>query len=374
MSETRINELNKIGQSVWLDNINRAMLESGKLKERIGLGLRGMTSNPSIFNNAVSKSNDYDDEIVALSKAGKSVMEIYDELTVRDIQDAADMYKAIYEESDGLDGYVSLEVDPRLASKAQETIDEAMRLYQKVDRPNVMFKVPATPEGLEAVEELIAAGVNINVTLIFSMDQYFRTAEAYSRGMKRWISTAGDPRVVASVASVFVSRIDSAVDKMLEAKAAEAGDQAEKDRILALKGKAAVANSALIYKEYLDIISSGDFDSGGEEGVRPQRVLWGSTSTKNPEYPDLKYVTELIGKGTVNTMPDNTFEAFLDHGEAKVVLGPDVSGHQKVIDELAVLGIDIDKVNADLLEDGVVKFEQAFESLLEAIKSKMVAQ
>jgi transaldolase len=374
MPETKIHALNKAGQSVWLDNINRSMLKSGKLKERIGLGLRGMTSNPSIFNNAVSKSNDYDDEIIALSKAGKNVMEIYDELTVKDIRDAADLYKAVYDDSDGLDGYVSLEVDPRLAGKAQETVDEALRLYQKVDRPNVMFKVPATPEGFEAVEELIAAGVNVNITLIFSMDQYVRTTDAYCRGMKRWISGAGEPGVVASVASVFVSRIDSAVDKMLEARAAEAGDQAEKNRILSLKGKAAVANSALIYKKYLDVLSSGNFASGGDKGVRPQRVLWGSTSTKDPSYPDLKYVTELIGKGTVNTMPDGTFEAFLDHGEAQVVLGPDVSDHRKVIDDLAALGIDINKVNADLLEDGVVKFEQAFESLLEAIKSKMVAQ
>ncbi|MGD8628648.1 MAG: transaldolase family protein, partial [bacterium] len=199
-----------------------------------------------------------------------------------------------------------------------------------------------------------------------------RTTEAYCRGMKRWIASSGDPGVVASVASVFVSRIDSAVDKMLVAKAEAAADEAEKARILSLKGKAAVANSALIYKKYLDILSSGDFASGGDEGVRPQRVLWGSTSTKDPAYPDLKYVTELIGKGTVNTMPDSTFEAFLDHGEARVVLGPDVSKHQKVIDDLAGLGIDIDKVNAGLLEEGVVKFEQAFESLLEAIKSKMV--
>jgi transaldolase len=350
------------------------MLKSGKLKERIGLGLRGMTSNPSIFNNAVSKSDDYDGEIVALSKAGKNVMEIYDELTVRDIRDAADMYKAVYEESDGLDGYVSLEVDPRLARKAQETIDEALRLYQKVDRPNVMFKVPATAEGFEAVEELIAAGVNINVTLIFSMDQYMNTARAYRRGMKRWLGAAGDPRLIASVASVFVSRIDSAVDKMLDARADEAGDQAEKNRILSLKGKAAVANSALIYKQYLDFLSADHFVPCDDKNVRPQRVLWGSTSTKDPAYPDLKYVTELIGKGTVNTMPDSTFEAFLDHGEPRVVLGPEVSDHRKVIDDLAALGIDIDEVNARLLDEGVVKFEQAFESLLEAIKTKMVTQ
>ncbi len=373
MPETTITELNKAGQSVWLDNINRSMLRSGKLKERIELGLRGMTSNPSIFNNAVSKSNDYDDEIVALSKAGKNVMEIYDELTVRDIRDAADMYKSVFEESNGLDGYVSLEVDPRLASKAQETIDEALRLYQKVDRPNVMFKVPGTREGFDAVEELIAAGVNVNITLIFSLDQYIKTTDAYRRGMKRWLAAAGDPGIIASVASVFVSRVDSAVDKMLTAKAAEADEEAEKDRILSLKGKAAVANSALIYRKYLDILSAGEFAIDGKQGVRPQRVLWGSTSTKDPSYPDLKYVTELIGKGTVNTMPDNTFEAFLDHGEAKVVLGPDVSAAQKVIDDLAGLGIDINKVTAKLLEEGVVKFEQAFDSLLEAIQSKMVA-
>ena len=373
MAETRVDQLNKFGQSVWLDNINRQMLRTGSLEHWIGVGLRGMTSNPSIFDNAISKSSDYDDEIRSLSKAGKAIFEVYDDLTVKDIQDAADMYRSIYEDSEGLDGYVSLEVNPKLASKTQETIDEAMRLYQKVDRPNVMFKVPSTPEGFGAVEELIAWGVNVNVTLIFSLDQYVNTANAYLRGMKRWIGAAGDPKVVGSVASVFVSRVDTSVDKILEERAAAAQDQTAKERFESLRGKAAVANSALIYKKYLDMLASEEFVGLREQGVRPQRLLWGSTSTKNPSYSDIKYVTELIAKGTVNTMPDKTFEAFIDHGDVKEALSPNVSEAEKIIGDLADLGIDIDKVCAELLAEGVVKFEQSFDSLLGSIQTKMVS-
>jgi transaldolase len=372
MPETKVTELNRFGQSVWLDNINRRMIETGRLKEWIGLGLRGMTSNPSIFDNAISKSSDYDEEIESLSRSGKSAFEIYDELTVKDIQDAADMYRAVYEESEGLDGYVSLEVNPKLARKAKETIDEALRLYQKVDRPNVMFKVPSTPEGFGAVEDLIASGVNVNITLIFSLEQYVNTASAYIRGMKRWIAAAGDPRAVGSVASVFISRIDSLVDKILEDGAAKAEDPGKKSKFESLKGKAAVANSALIYKKYLDILASDEFTGLKAQGVRPQRVLWGSTSTKNPAYSDIKYVTELIAVGTVNTLPDKTFEAFLDHGDVREALASNVGEAEKVIGDLADIGIDINQVCADLLDDGVIKFEKSFDSLLDSIKTKMV--
>jgi transaldolase len=372
MPETTVTRLNAFGQSVWLDNISRSMIRSGKLREWIGLGLRGMTSNPSIFDKAISKSKDYDAEIGELSKAGKSDFEIYDDLTVRDVKEAADAYRPVYEESDGMDGYVSLEINPHLAEKTRETIEEGMRLYQKVNRPNVMFKVPSTPQGFEAVEELIAAGVNVNITLIFSLGQYIDTYQAYLRGIKRLIADSSDPSTVASVASVFVSRVDSAVDKILGAKAAAETDQVRKAKLQALQGKAAVANSALIYKKYLDFLATDEFTELQAKGVRVQRVLWGSTSTKNPAYSDIKYVTELIAPDTVNTLPDDTFQAFLDHGAIVAALSADIGASRRILDDLRSFGIDVDAVCAQLLDEGVVKFQRSFDSLLESIRAKMV--
>ena len=371
MASNPIQELNEFGQSAWLDNINRAMIVSGKLGDWIGLGLRGMTSNPSIFDKAISKSNDYDDRIMALKEKGKSVFEVYDDLTVRDVRDAADMYRSIYEESDGLDGYVSLEINPNLALKTEETIEEGKRLNEKVDRPNVMFKVPSTEEGFPAVEELTASGINVNVTLIFSLEQYVNSAEAYRRGIKRYMAGMGDPRKVASVASVFVSRVDSAVDKKLDALMLEESDPQAKQRLQGLRGRAAVANAALIYKKYLDILDSEHLLELKEQGVRPQRVLWGSTSTKDPAYSDIKYVTQLIARGTVNTLPDQTFEAFHDHGVVSEALTSDVAGARQTLRELERAGIRIDTVCKQLLDEGVVKFENSFDSLLASIGSKM---
>jgi transaldolase len=371
MASNPIQELNEFGQSVWLDNINRAMITSGKLSEWITLGLRGMTSNPSIFDNAISKSSDYDEEIRKLKAAGKSVFEVYDALTIRDVQDAADLYLPIYEASGGLDGYVSLEINPKLARRTAETVGEGRRLNERVDRPNVMFKVPSTEEGFTAVEDLIADGININVTLIFSNGQYVKTAQAFMRGMKRYIAGGGEPGKVASVASVFVSRVDSSVDKTLDAKMATGGDQGAEQRLGGLRGKAATANSALIYRTYLDILDSEDFAELTKQGVRPQRVLWGSTSTKDPAYSDIKYVTDLIARRTVNTLPDKTFEAFHDHGVVGEALTSDVAQARKTIEDLEQLGISIDSVCAELLDEGVVKFEKSFDSLLGAIGAKM---
>jgi transaldolase len=355
-----IQELNAFGQSAWLDNINRAMLESGKLKEMIDLGLRGMTSNPTIFDKAISSSADYDEKIAELCEAGKSTFEIYDELTVRDVQDAADMFLPVYKETKGLDGYVSLEINPKFAYKVEETIKEGRRLYQKVNRPNVMLKVPATSQGFSAIEELVASGLNINATLIFSLGQYIDTANAYTRGIKRLLDKKGDVSKVRSVASVFVSRIDTSVDNLLEKKSAAA----------ALKGKAAVSNSALIYQKYLEIFSSEDFKSLKEKGANPQRALWASTSTKNPDYSDIKYVSELIAGDTVNTMPEQTFNAFLDHGKVKEALAADASEAEKTIANLKNLGIDVNDICAQLLKDGVFAFEKSFDSLLNSIEKK----
>jgi transaldolase len=371
MASNAIQGLNEFGQSAWLDNINRAMIKSGKLAEWIEIGIRGMTSNPSIFDKAISKSSDYDEQIKKLKATGKSVFEIYDDLTVRDIKEACDMYRPIYEASDGLDGYVSLEINPKLAFNTDETIAEGKRLSEKVDRVNLMLKVPATEEGFPAVEDLIASGINVNVTLIFSVQQYIRTAEAYIRGVKRFIASTGEPSQVASVASVFVSRVDTSVDKILDAKMAEEGDSEAKQQLAGLRGKAAVANAAMIYAKYLEVVGSEQFVDLKERGVMPQRVLWGSTSTKDPAYSDTKYVTELIAKGTVNTLPDKTFEAFHDHGVVKEALTSDATGARKVISDLEHLGISIDSVCAELLAEGVASFESAFDSLLGSIESKM---
>jgi transaldolase len=360
MSKTRIERLNDFGQSVWLDNINRSLLDTGQIQKLIDIGLRGMTSNPTIFEKAVKSSADYDKEIARLSKSGKTTFEIYDEVTVRDIQDAADALKGVFDKTEGLDGYVSLEVNPKLAYNLEETLKEGERVYKKVDRPNLMLKIPSTREGFKAIEELTASGKNINATLIFSLKQYIAVADAYMRGIKRFIESGGDASNVQSVASVFVSRTDTAADKILEEKNGPEG----------LRGRAAVANIGLIYSSYKDIFTSGEFKKLQGIGANPQRALWASTSTKNPAYSDIKYVTELIAKETVNTVPPDTFDAFLDHGEAVEALTGETAEAQKTLKQLKDLGIDVDSICEKLLEDGVVAFERSFDSLLQSIEEK----
>lgn len=371
MAKTTIQELREFGQSVWLDYISRSLIDTGKLKEMIGRGLMGMTSNPSIFDKAVSFSNDYDDKIKELCKMGKSIFEIYDDITVRDIQDAADLLKPIYEKTNKVDGYVSLEINPKLAYKAKETIEEGKRLFQKVNRPNVMFKVPSTDEGFTAVEELLAQDINVNITLIFSLDQYIKTTQVYLKGIDRLSQQGGDIGKVHSVASAFVSRIDTAVDKLLEDRIAKEGDASAKNRLEQLRGKAAVANSSILYKKYQEVFSGEEFKRLQQKGANVQRLLWGSTSTKNPAYSDIKYVTELIGKGTVNTIPGKTLKAFLDHGIVKEALTGDIQEAQTIINDLMDFDIDINAVCQKLLQDGVVAFEKSFDSLLSSIEEKM---
>jgi transaldolase len=363
-------ELALFGQSIWLDNINRSLIESGKLKDMINIGLRGMTSNPTIFDKAISKSSNYDDKIRELCIQNKSTFQIYDDLTIRDIQEAADIFKPVYESTKGMDGYVSLEINPQLALQTKETIEEGKRLYHKVNRPNVMFKVPSTDAGFEAIEELLASGININITLIFSLEQYKKTAQAFLRGLKRLSENTNDLSRIGSVASVFVSRVDTVVDSALDELIAKASDESTKSALEALKGKAAVANSKRIFQKYLEIFSGEEFQALKEKGAKLQRVLWGSTSTKNPAYDDIKYVSELIGKNTVNTLPDNTFEAFLDHGTIHEALTSDDQTAQAVIDNLKIFGIDIDEVCNKLLDDGVAAFEKSFLSLLDSIEQK----
>jgi transaldolase len=370
LTVTRLNELAEFGQSVWLDYISRKLIKTGRLMELISQGLLGMTSNPTIFDNAISKSDDYDEDIKKLASQGKSTFEIYDELTIRDIQDAADLFLPIYEKTGGLDGYVSLEINPMLARKTEETIAEGKRLHKKVNRRNLMFKVPATEEGYHAIEELLAAGINVNVTLIFSLEQYEKTAHAYIRGVQRLIEKGGDPSKLRSVASVFVSRIDSAVDRMLEEKMGLEECKAIRGSLQHLLGKAAVANSLLIYDLHGKIFDTPQFHKLREKGAHYQRVLWGSTSSKNPAYSDIKYVEELMVKNSVNTMPENTLLAFLDHGAVKDALSSRSEGASDVVEELDHTGISVDEVCAKLLKEGVTAFEKSFESLLKSIEHK----
>lgn len=370
MGATTAQELAEFRQSIWLDNISRDLISSGTLKGFIDQGLLGMTSNPTIFDNAISKTNDYDKDIRELHQSGKSCFEIYDDLTIKDIQDVAELLKPIYEKTDGFDGYVSLEINPKLAQKTQETIDEGRRLFKKVNRPNVLFKVPSTDEGFPAIEEFIADGMNINITLIFSLDQYSKSAHSYIRGLKRRVQSGNDITGIRSVASVFVSRIDAAVDKKLDVLTAQTADTGEREALASLKGKAAVENSRIIYKKYQDIFLSDEFKDLARQGAKIQRVLWASTGTKDPSYSDIKYVTELIAPDTVNTMPDKTFTAFLDHGKIQDAHLANSVIAQAYFAELEKKGIFIDAVTKELLEKGIASFEQSFDSLLKSISEK----
>ena len=369
MSKTTVQQLSEIGQSVWVDYISRALIDTGKLKGLINVGVQGLTSNPSIFDKAISSSEDYDKNIKELKQNGKTAFEIYDDLTVKDIQDAADIFGPIYDKTDGLDGYVSLEINPKLSYDIEETIAEGRRLHQKVDRPNLLLKVPSTKQGFKAIEELLGQGISVNVTLIFSLQQYIDTAQAYIKGVQRFLQKNGDIRRLSSVASVFVSRVDTQVDRLLD-EMIERESRDSDETLTALKGKAAVANSGIIYSKYREIFSSQEFKELQNKGARIQRLLWGSTSTKNPVYSDIKYVAELIGENTINTIPEKTLTAFLDHGIAQKSLSTETAHHQDILDQLNNLDIDINKVCNKLLDDGVKAFEKSFDALLNAIIEK----
>jgi len=370
MSKSNMQQLADLGQSVWLDYIDRPLLETGKLQKLIEQGLRGMTSNPSIFNNAIGNSNDYDEKIVQLKNAGRSTFEIYDELTIKDIQDAADAFKGVFDATKGLDGYVSLEINPQLANQFEEQAREGRRLWKKVNRANVMIKVPSTANGLKVVEELIADGINVNVTLIFSLEQYVNTAKAYMAGLKRLSENGGDLSKVRSVASFFVSRIDTAIDKMIDEELELLQEAQTKAHLLLLKGKAAVANCREAYKNFQKISQSDDFKQLQQKGAHQQRLLWASTSTKNPEYNAVKYVAELISSPTVNTIPEKTLMTFMQ--EQKVAEAFNVSNMENgdVLEALKSFGIHIDEVCAVLLTDGVKAFDDSFVELFASIEKK----
>src|SRR6266581_2716967 len=364
-------EVMKLGQSIWYDNIRRAMLVSGDLQKKIDEDdLRGVTSNPTIFEKAITGSTDYDDQLRSLVSSGLSVKDIYEALVIDDIARAADILKPVYHKTDGIDGYISLEVSPRLAYETQGTIEEADRLFKRLGRRNVMIKIPAAQEGLPAIEEAIYRGINVNVTMIFSIENYGQVAEAFIKGLERRAAEGKPVDHIASVASFFVSRVDTAIDADLEYKARHAETAEEKARLEGLLGRAAVANAKLAYKKFKEIFHGQRFADLKTKGAQVQRCLWASTGTKNPHYSDVLYVEELIGPETVNTMPQQTMMAFKEHGEVRPSLVENVEAARQVLRELAAAGIDMDKVTSDLRVDGVKLFADSIDKLLEEIASK----
>jgi transaldolase/glucose-6-phosphate isomerase len=362
-------ELLNYGQSMWLDYIRRDLFTTGKLKQMIAEdGLRGMTSNPAIFEKAIADSSLYTDILKSLAaRSDLDTTARYEQIAIRDIQDAADALRPVHQESKFRDGYVSLEVSPYLAHQTQETIAEARRLWKTVQRDNVMIKVPGTPEGLPAIRQLIGEGININVTLLFAQEVYEQVAAAYIAGLEDLAARGGNLKKIAGVASFFISRIDTLVDSMLNDRLKTTSDPGQQALLKSLLGKVAIANGKLTYQRYQRIFSGPRWQALASKGAQTQRVLWASTSTKNPNYRDVIYVEELIGPDTVNTMPPATVDAFRDHGLLRQSLTEDVPGAQKVMDDLARAGISIKQVTDKLTDDGVKLFADAFDKLLAAV-------
>ena len=356
---SKLKALNHLGQSIWYDYIRRFFIISGELQGLIEEGLGGVTSNPSIFEKAINGSSDYDEAIRRLVEMEKSVEEIYEELVLDDISRAADLMRSVYESTQGVDGYVSLEVSPTLAHDTKGTIAEARRLFKVLDRPNVMIKVPATPAGVPAIEELIASCININVTLIFSLDHYRFVAEAYLKGLERRLANHGDISKVASVASFFISRVDTAVDQVLTSLG-------NKD----LQGKIAIANAKVAYDTFRQIFRGSRWEKLAASGARVQRPLWASTGTKNPEYPDTLYVDQLIGPDTVNTLPPATLNAFRDHGSVAHTLTEEIEEAEAQLGQLEDLGIDLKSITQKLQEEGLQSFADSFKTIMASIRYK----
>ncbi len=358
---SRLQELSKLGQSVWIDYLSRRLLREGELENLVrSHAVVGVTSNPTIFQKAIAEGDAYDEQLREVLAEEDDAKEIFLRLAVRDVQDACDLLRPVWDGGNGKDGYVSIEVDPNLASDTEATIAEAQRLHELVDRPNCFVKIPATAAGLPAIEEMIARGRKINVTLIFSLQRYAEVVEAYLGGLERLVENGGDPTHVASVASFFVSRVDTEADKRLDE--ASAPDD--------LKGKLAVANAKLAYQRYQELFDGERWDNLNARGATSQRCLWASTSTKNPAYRDVLYVEELIGPETVNTMPEETIEAFEDHGEVAMTLETDLDEARRVFERVAEAGVDYDDVVATLEREGVQKFADSFAELLEGVRAK----
>jgi transaldolase len=361
MGASRLHRLAEYGQSVWIDFLSRDMIRNGELERRMrDDAVVGVTSNPTIFQKAISSGAAYDEQLREVLEEERDPKEIFLRLAIKDVEDALDLLRPVWDEGSGQDGYVSLEVDPNLASDTAGTIEEAQRLHETIDRPNLFVKIPATKAGLPAIEEMFARGRSINVTLIFSLERYAEVAEAYIRGLERLAEAGGDPGAVASVASFFVSRVDTETDRRLD----EIGGHDE------LKGKLAIANAKLAYQRCKEIFAGDRWEALSSRGATTQRCLWASTSTKNPAYRDVMYVEELIGPKTVNTMPEETIEAFQDHGEVSPTLEQGVDEAERVFKQIRQAGVDYDDVTDTLEREGVQKFADSFAELLEGIRAK----
>jgi transaldolase len=365
----RLKRLHDAGVSIWLDFIERTMLRNGDLERRIrDEALTGMTSNPTIFEKALAEGNAYDDQI-RTAPGDFTAMELFELVSTTDVRDACDLFRGVYDAEKGTDGFVSIEVSPAAAHDLLNTVSEAQRLWSTVDRPNVMIKVPGTPEGADATRRLIASGINVNITLLFSLDAYRRVIEAYIAGLEERVAAGKDVRDIASVASFFVSRVDSEVDKRLDSL----GKNLDKKKVDALRGKAAIANAKLAYQIFQREFSSPRWRKLEAKGASVQRVLWASTSTKNPAYRDVMYVEQLIGPHTVNTMPPQTVTAFADHGEVVRTVDKDIPAAEAVIRDLGQLGVSIDDVTAKLLVDGLTSFQKSYDTLIAGLAKKTKA-
>jgi transaldolase len=371
--KNRVSKISDFGQSIWLDYIRRNFILSGELKKMIDEdGLKGVTSNPAIFEEAIAKSNDYKETLTAMAKTDISANDIFWSIAIEDVQNAADLFTEVYEKTNRLDGYVSLEVSPNLALDTEGTIAEAHALWKAVNRKNVMIKVPGTKEGLPAIEELISEGINVNVTLLFGLDRYRQVAEAYIAGLEKRAKDGKPLHNVASVASFFLSRIDTTVDPMLE----ELAKKSDEKSIVAsrLMGKVAIACAKAAYQVYKDVFGSQRFKALEAKGAKPQRLLWASTGTKNKAYSDVMYVEELIGPDTVNTVPAQTLNAYRDHGNPVARLEENIKVAQLVLQQLKELGIDLKSVSEKLEDEGIQKFIQPFEHLLQVIDQKRLEE
>lgn len=364
-------QLKALGQSVWYDTVDRAQLDSGLFKRMLDEdGVVGVTSNPTIFQKSISHGNAYDEQITQLVQAKKSTNEIYEALAIQDIRTVADMLLPIYEKANRQDGFVSLEVSPDLAHDSEATLKEARRFWKTVDRPNLMIKIPATPEGIPIVRQTLAEGININITLIFSIEDYREVADAYISALEERNAEGKDISHIASVASFFVSRVDTLVDQLLENKIKASNDSAEQQKLKSLEGKAAIANARLVYQDFKNIFHSPRFETLKHSGAHVQRPLWASTSTKNPAYRDVLYAEELIGPNTVDTMPLETIENFRDHGKVRLSVEDDIQQAKNELAELEKVGIHYDQVTQQLQDEGVQKFADSFHELFKGIESK----
>jgi len=369
MSGNSLKRLGSLGQSVWLDYIRRDLIASGQLRRLIEEdGLRGMTSNPSIFEKAIVDSHDYDEDIRAMALKGKGAEAIYEALSQGDVESAADQFRPLYDRTDGQDGYVSLEVNPHLGHDTEGTVEEARRLWAALNRPNVLIKVPATADGLPAIQQLISEGISVNVTLLFGLPRYRQVAEAYIAGLEARAAQGKPLKHLASVASFFVSRIDALVDPLIEELIAQGGK--EKDLARKARGQVAIASAKMAYQIYKEVVGGERFRKLAAQGARVQRLLWASTSAKNPDYSDVKYVEALIGPDTVDTIPMETLDAYRDHGKPKARLEQDVEEARSVLGRLHELGIDIDNATRQLEDEGVEKFNKPFDKLMATLAQR----